>query len=427
MHFRIFSEIHIILTIKAVSGMIKLYTIKDEKEKEMQEILLAKYGEMALKGLNKNTFEDILFKNIRRRLKSTGKYYYNKSQSTIYIIPADENADIDEAMERLTKIFGIASVCKAVSAPKNFDDISVKACEYLENVLSFTKTFKVVAKRADKTFPMKSPEICRELGGILLQKFPNLKVDVNNPEITVTVEIRDEYAYIHAEKIAGAGGLPVGSSGKAMLLISGGIDSPVAGYMMAKRGIHISAVHFESPPYTSERARLKVEQLCEKLTPYCGNIAFFCVPFTEMQEAIKDNCPEEFFTIIMRRFMMRIAQRIAEKDDCLALITGESVGQVASQTLKAMACTDAVCRMPVFRPLAGMDKTEIVNISRKIDTFETSILPYEDCCTVFTPRHPKTKPNLEDIEKAENAFDFSELLEKAVENTEMVIIKPYQN
>lgn len=390
----------------------------------MQEILLAKYGEMALKGLNKNTFEDILLKNIRRRLKNTGKYTFSKHQSTIYVIPENDEADINEAMERLTKVFGIASVCKAVAAPKDFNAISQKAIEYLENTLSFAKTFKVTAKRADKTFPMKSPEICMELGGILLQKFTNLSVDVINPEITVTVEIRDEYAYIHAEKIAGAGGLPVGSSGKAMLLVSGGIDSPVAGYMMAKRGIRITAVHFVSPPYTSERARLKVEQLCQKLTPYCGTIAFLCVPFTEIQEAIKDNCPSEFFTIIMRRFMMKIAQKLAEKDECLALITGESVGQVASQTLKAMACTDAVCEMPVFRPLAGMDKTEIVNIARKIDTFETSILPYEDCCTVFTPKHPKTKPNLAEIEEAEAKFDFNEMVEKAVADTELVIIKP---
>ena len=246
---------------------------------------------------------------------------------------------------------------------------------------------------------------------------------MKNPEITVTVEIRDTNAYVHAVKIQGAGGLPVGSSGKAMLLVSGGIDSPVAGYMMAKRGIHISAVHFVSPPYTSERARIKVEQLCEKLTGYCGNIAFFCVPFTEIQEAIKDNCPEEYFTIIMRRLMMEIAQKLADKDDCLALITGESVGQVASQTLKAIACTDAVCRMPVFRPLIGMDKTEIVAISRKIDTFDISIQPYEDCCTVFTPKHPKTKPSVEEIENAQNAFDFSEMIKKAIEETEMKLIK----
>ncbi|MGN0607320.1 MAG: tRNA uracil 4-sulfurtransferase ThiI [Oscillospiraceae bacterium] len=389
----------------------------------MQEIILAKYGEMALKGLNKNTFEDILIKNIRRRLKGTGKYSFSKHQSTIYIIPENDEADITEAMDRLSKVFGIAALCKAVSAPKDFNAIAEKAAEYLEDTLSFAKTFKVTAKRADKTFPMKSPEICRELGGFLLSRFDNLEVNVINPEITVTVEIRDEHAYIHAENIKGAGGLPVGSSGKAMMLISGGIDSPVAAYMMAKRGIHISAVHFESPPYTSERARMKVEDLCRKLTPYCGTIAFFCVPFTEMQEAIKDNCPSEFFTIIMRRFMMRIAQKIAEKDECLALITGESVGQVASQTLKAMACTDAVCEMPVFRPLAGMDKTEIVEIARKIDTFETSILPYEDCCTVFTPKHPKTKPSIKEIEAAEAEFDFSEILKKAIENTSLTLIK----
>lgn len=268
---------------------------------------------------------------------------------------------------------------------------------------------------------MKSPEICRELGGILLSKFSHLKVDVNNPEITVTVEIRDTNAYIHAENIKGAGGLPVGTSGKAMLLLSGGIDSPVAGYMLAKRGVHISAVHYVSPPYTSERARLKVEQLCEKLTGYCGSIAFFCVPFTEIQEEIRNNCPEEFFTIIMRRLMMEIAQRICEKEECLALVTGESVGQVASQTMNAIACTDAVCKIPVFRPLIGMDKTEIVEIARKIDTFDISIQPFEDCCTVFTPRHPKVRPLLSDVENAQNNFDFSALIDKAVSETEMKI------
>ena len=260
-----------------------------------------------------------------------------------------------------------------------------------------------------------------ELGGRLLEKFPHLSVDVKNPEVTVTVEVRDENAFVHAENIKGAGGLPVGSSGKAMLLLSGGIDSPVAGYMMAKRGVHIAAIHYVSPPYTSDRAQLKVESLCQKLTDYCGGIAFYCVPFTELQEAIKDNCPEEYFTIIMRRLMMEIAQRIAAKDNCLALITGESVGQVASQTMAAIACTDAVCRIPVFRPCVGMDKTEIIEIARKIDTFDISIKPYEDCCTVFTPRHPKVRPQLGDIEKAQNSFDFEPLIQKAVENTEMKV------
>lgn len=387
----------------------------------MKEIILLKYGEIALKGLNKNSFESIMIKNIKYRLKKIGKFSVTKAQSTVYVEPDEEMNDLSEAVEVLKKIFGIASICRVCVCEKDFSDICKQSVEYLENVLPYARTFKVTAKRADKSFPMKSPEICNELGGVLLEKFPNLKVDVKNPEITVTVEIRDTNAYVHAENIKGAGGLPVGSSGNALLLLSGGIDSPVAGYMMAKRGIHISAIHYVSPPYTSERARLKVEQLCDKMTGYCGNIAFFCVPFTEIQEAIKNNCPEEYFTIIMRRIMMEIAQRIAGKDDCLALITGESVGQVASQTLSAIACTDAVCRMPVFRPLIGMDKTEIVEISRKIDTFDISTLPYEDCCTVFTPKHPKVRPNLADVETAQNQFDFEPLIQKAVEDTEMKV------
>ncbi len=385
----------------------------------MKEIILVKYGEMVLKGLNKKSFEDMLTKNIKRRLKNLGQFKITSAQSTTYITPVDEDIDLDEVVDRVRKIFGIASLCRACVCEKDFSDITEKSLEYLNEVLSNAKTFKVNAKRSDKAFPMKSPEICTELGGILLEKFPNLTVDVKNPEVTVTVEIRDTNAYVHAENLKGAGGLPVGSSGKAMLLLSGGIDSPVAGYMMAKRGVHIAAIHYISPPYTSERARMKVEQLCDKMTAYCGGIAFYCVPFTELQEAIKDNCPEEYFTVIMRRLMMEIAQRIAVNDNCLALITGESVGQVASQTMSAIACTDAVCRMPVFRPLVGMDKTEIIDIARKIDTFETSILPYEDCCTVFTPRHPKVRPNLADIEKAQSAFDFEPLIQKAIKNTEM--------
>ena len=385
----------------------------------MKELIMAYQGEMALKGLNKKTFEDMLIKNIKRRLKPLGHFQYTSAQSTTYITPLDEDIDLAEVSDRVGKIFGIAAYCRACVCEKDFEDICEKSYEYLDTVLSCAKTFKVNAKRADKAFPMKSPEICMELGGRLLEKFPHLTVDVKNPEVTVTVEIRDENAFVHAENIKGAGGLPVGSSGKAMLLLSGGIDSPVAGYMMAKRGIHITAIHYVSPPYTSDRAQLKVEQLCQKLTDYCGGIAFYCVPFTELQEAIKDHCPEEYFTIIMRRLMMEIAQRIAAKDNCLALITGESVGQVASQTMAAMVCTDAVCRIPVFRPCVGMDKTEIIEIARKIDTFDTSVLPYEDCCTVFTPRHPKVRPVLSDIEKAQNSFDFEPLIQKAVENTEM--------
>jgi len=385
----------------------------------MKELILVKYGEMALKGLNKKTFEDMLIKNIKRRLKPLGHFQYTSAQSTTYITPLDEDIDLAEVSDRVGKIFGIATYCRACVCEKNFEDICEKSYEYLDTVLSCAKTFKVNAKRADKAFPMKSPEICMELGGRLLEKFPHLTVDVKNPEVTVTVEIRDENAFVHAENIKGAGGLPVGSSGKAMLLLSGGIDIPVAGYMMAKRGIHIAAIHYVSPPYTSDRAQLKVEQLCQKLAAYCGGVAFYCVPFTEIQEAIKDNCPEEFFTIILRRLMMEIAQRIAEKDNCLALITGESVGQVASQTMAAMVCTDAVCRIPVFRPCVGMDKTEIIEIARKIDTFDISVQPYEDCCTVFTPRHPKVRPVLADVEKAQNSFDFEPLIQKAVEGTEL--------
>lgn len=387
----------------------------------MREIILIKYGEMALKGLNKRTFEDVLVKNIKRRIKTLGKTEIVRAQSTIRITPEDENYDIEEAVERLKKVFGIAALCRAAACEKDFEDIKRVSIGYLADTLKNASTFKVTAKRSDKRFPMKSPEICAQLGETLLSEFKHLKVDVNDPDVTVTVEIRDTNAYVHGENIKGAGGLPVGTSGHAMLLLSGGIDSPVAGYMLAKRGVHISAIHYVSPPYTSDRARLKVEELCEKLVNYCGSMAFFCVPFTEIQEAIRDNCPEEFFTVIMRRLMMEIAQRICKKEKCLALITGESVGQVASQTMNAIACTDAVCEMPVFRPLIGMDKTEIVEIARKIDTFDISVQPYEDCCTVFTPRHPKVRPLLSDIEAAQNCFDFLPLIEKAVEETELKV------
>ena len=280
------------------------------------------------------------------------------------------------------------------------------------------------AKRSDKTFPMNTPQICTELGGYLLEQFPGLTVDVHNPQVAVMVEIRDFAAYIHAGQIEGAGGMPVSTSGRAMLLVSGGIDSPVAGYMMAKRGMEVLAVHFVSPPYTSERAKLKVITLCEKMSAYCGRMQLFIVPFTKMQEAIRDNCPEELFTVIMRRMMMKIAEKLAQRSDCAALITGESLAQVASQTVQAIACTDVACQMPVLRPLIGMDKEEIIRIARKIDTFETSILPYEDCCTVFTPKHPRTRPKLAMVEEAEAAFDFAPMLEEAVEGAERLRIDP---
>lgn len=388
----------------------------------MQEIILAKYGEIALKGLNKNSFEDILIRNIKRRIKKLGSFTITKAQSTLSIIPDDESIDIDETVDVLSKVFGIAKLCRAITLEKDWDDIRTRGVEYLGDALLGASTFKVEAKRSDKKFPMGSPEIMREMGGAILSRYHHLSVDVHNPEVTVTVEIRDKNAFVHAAKIDGAGGMPVGTSGRALLLLSGGIDSPVAGYMMAKRGVEVSAVHFESPPYTSERARMKVESLAEIMSDYCGRINFHCVPFTKIQEELKNNCPEEFFTIIMRRLMMEIAQRICGKDGLAALITGESIGQVASQTMSAIQCTDAACRIPVFRPCIGMDKNEIIAISRKIGTFETSIEPYEDCCTVFTPKHPKTKPRLDEVEAAQNSYDFEPLIKEAFENTKTYVI-----
>ncbi len=390
----------------------------------MNEMLLLKYGEMALKGQNKKTFEDILVKNTKRRLKGLGKFDYSRAQSTLYIKPLEE-VDIELATERLSKVFGVAKICKAVICEKTYDKIVSTALPYLEDALLTAKTFKVEARRSDKSFPMKSPELQRELGADILSAYPYLSVDVHNPEVTVTVEIREEYAFVHAYKINGAGGIPVGTSGKAMLLLSGGIDSPVAGYMMAKRGVIIDAVHFEAPPYTSERAKLKVEKLAKLMSEYTGAINFHCVEFTKIQEIIKEKCPEELFTIIMRRIMMEIAERLAKKEEANCLVTGESIGQVASQTMYAMVCTDAACSIPVFRPLIGMDKTEIVETSRKIGTFETSIEPYEDCCTVFTPKHPKTRPQLKDVEAAQAAYDFEPLIQEAVNSTKAYIIKSY--
>lgn len=389
----------------------------------MSEIILIKEGEIAIKGLNKRSFEDAMVRNIRRRLSRLGKFEYDRSQSTVVIRPLDEDVDFDEVEDVVSKVFGIAAYCRALVAEKDFEVIAKSAVEYNREVLETARSFKVNAKRADKNFPMRSPEICAELGGRILDAFPHLVVDVNHPDVTITVEVRQTEAYIHSGNKKGAGGIPVGTSGQAMVLLSGGIDSPVAAYMMAKRGIRLSAIHYVSPPYTSDRARLKVERLCQKLTPWCGDIAFYCVPFTEIQEKLRDNCPEELFTIIMRRLMMEIAQRICEEKDIQALVTGESVGQVASQTIGAIVCTDAACRMPVFRPVIGMDKTEIIEIARKIDTFETSIEPYEDCCTVFTPKHPKTRPVLAEVEAAQNSYDFEPLIKWAVENTELKVFR----
>lgn len=388
----------------------------------MEKLILVKNGELALKGLNRSTFEDILIKNMRRRLRAVGEFEYKKSQSTIMVIPKNEDVDFDEAVDIISRIFGIAAFSVAGTAEKDIEKIKQSAAEFLEEDLANARTFKVCAKRSDKKFPFKSPEICREVGGYLLSRYPNLKVDVHNPEVTVTVEVRDTSVFIHGNQQKGAGGMPVGTSGKAALMLSGGIDSPVAGYMMSKRGLILDAIHFAAPPYTSKRAEMKVRKLASLVSRYSGKIKFMIVPFTEIQECIKDNCPEELFTVIMRRLMMKVALGLCEKDECKALITGESLGQVASQTLDAIRCTDAVSPLPVFRPLIGMDKLEIIDIARKIGTFETSLEPYEDCCTVFTPRHPMTRPTLEVIEKAESGYDFEPLIKKAIEETTIEII-----
>ena len=390
----------------------------------MKEIILVKNGELALKGLNRSSFEDILIKNMKRRLNDLGKFEFTKSQSTIMVDPIDDDIDLDDAVDVVSRVFGIAALSRACVCEKNFEDIKTTALNYLSEELEDAKTFKVEAKRSDKKFPMKSPEICRELGGFLLSKFHNLSVDVHNPDIIVTVEVRDKYAFVRGNNIKGAGGMPTGTSGRAGILISGGIDSPVAAYMMAKRGIELCAIHFASPPYTSELAEMKVMELLKKVARYSGVITTYVVPFTKIQEAIRDLCPEEYFTIIMRRIMMMISEKLAVHQNCYALITGESVGQVASQTMYALACTDCAVNMPVFRPCIGMDKEEIISISRKIDTFQTSIQPYEDCCTVFTPKHPKTKPHLDDVIKAEaNIENLEELMNEASQNVKKVIIK----
>ena len=381
----------------------------------MKEIILIKNGELALKGLNRGNFEDILIKNIRRRLRDLGKVEIKKAQSAIYIEPKEDGYDFEEALERISLIFGIAAFSRACVCEKNMDDILTKSVEYLRPTLEKVKTFKVEAKRSDKKFPLKSPEICRELGGVLLANYHHLKVDVHNPDVIINVEIRDFSAYARGGQLQGAGGLPVGTAGTASILISGGIDSPVAAWTMAKRGLRLNAIHFASPPYTSARAEMKVKTLLSKVARYSGSINLAIVPFTEIQDEIAKNCPEDYFTLIMRRMMMRISGKIA-------LITGESLGQVASQTLPALVTTDYVVSTPVLRPLIGMDKEEIITISRKIDAFETSILPYEDCCTVFTPKHPKTRPTLELCEQAEKGLKIDELIEKAIAETEYTFI-----
>ena len=389
----------------------------------MNEIFLMKLGEIVLKGANKRQFENKLRQNVRRRMKPYGNFDVYIMQSTVYVEPMDDQADVEGAWEACQSIFGVVSLCRCRPCEKNLDAIFEAIEAYLGDDLDCAKSFKVESKRSDKRFPMGSIAISQEIGGRLAEAHPHVEVDVHHPEYTVYVEVRDLAAYVHGPAIPGAGGLPTGVGGRTMCLLSGGIDSPVAAYMIAKRGVEIECVHFFSYPYTSQLAKDKVLELARLVTRYAGRMTVNIVSFTEIQEAIRDNCPEEFFTLIMRRFMMEISQRIAKDDGCGALITGENLGQVASQTMEAMQVTGAVVDIPVFMPLVGMDKEEIVTIARKIGTLETSILPYEDCCTVFTPKHPKTKPTLGQVLHAERNLNRQELIDKALASVEKITVK----
>ena len=392
----------------------------------MNEIILLKLGEMVLKGLNRRSFEDKLQANLHRRLRPFGQFRVYTRQSATSVEPIGEGCDVEGAYEALKHVFGIVGLSLARPCGKDKDAILACAKEFLDDQLRAARTFKVETKRADKTFPMTSIQLSQYVGGELHEAYDNLEVDVHHPELTVYVEVRDYAAYVHTQPQPGAGGLPVGINGRAVSLLSGGIDSPVASWMIAKRGVALDMVHFFSYPYTSELAKDKVLELARLMTRYCGKMTVNVVGFTEIQEAIRDNCPEEFFTLIMRRFMMMISERIARDHGCGCLVTGENLGQVASQTMEAMAVTGACVELPIFQPLIGMDKEEIVTIARKIGTMETSILPYEDCCTVFTPRHPKTKPTKAQVDHACRTLDFEGLIARALENTEMVRVRYHE-
>ncbi len=391
-----------------------------------QELFLLKMGEIVLKGLNRRRFEERLMGNLQRRLHPYGRFRAISRQSIVYVEPLEETCDLDGAWESMKQLFGIVGLSRAKSCEKNPDAFFQAACAYLDEDLKNAKSFKVESKRSDKTFPMTSIELSQYVGGLLSEAYPHLKVDVHNPELIVHLEVRDFAGYVHANPEPGAGGLPVGVGGRAVALLSGGIDSPVACYMMAKRGLALEMIHFFSYPYTSNEAKEKVLELASLLTGYCGRLTVNIVPFTGIQEELRRSCPEPYFTLAMRRFMMRISEMIADRVGAGALVTGESLGQVASQTMAAMAVTEDVVKKPVFRPLIGMDKEEIVKISRHIGTFDTSILPYEDCCTVFTPRHPRTQPKVSDFDDIETKYDFKGLCQQAFDNIERVQI-PFRN
>lgn len=388
------------------------------------EIFLLKMGEMVLKGLNRRTFEERLMGNARRRLQKHGKFRITSRQSITYIEPKEASCDMEGAFETLRTLFGVVGLSRAKACEKTPEAILETAKTYLRDDLMEAATFKVESKRSDKTFPMTSIQLSQYVGGELNEAFPHIQADMHHPDVVVHVEVRDFAAYVHANPTPGAGGLPVGVGGKAVSLLSGGIDSPVASWMMAKRGVALEMVHFFSYPYTSPEAKEKVLELARLLTPWTGRLVVHVVPFTQIQEELRRSCPEALFTLLMRRFMMRIAEKVAQRVGAEGLVTGESLGQVASQTMQAMAVTGRVCTLPVFRPVVGMDKEEIIRTARKIGTFETSILPYEDCCTVFTPRHPKTRPHLDEIEAAEAALDIDGLIQAAVEGIERVVLDP---
>ena len=389
----------------------------------MNDMILLKLGEIVLKGLNRKAFEQKLLGNVRRRLLGLGKFKVSCLQSTVYVEPESEDADLDAAFEALQDVFGIVKISRAAACEKDKDAIAELAKRYLAEDMRRAKSFKVESKRSDKSFPMTSIELSQYVGGELQEAFPDCTVDVHEPELTVHIEVRDAAAYVHAAPIDGAGGMPIGSNGTAVTLLSGGIDSPVSSYMIARRGVHLIPVHFFSFPYTSQQAKEKVIELGNILTRYCGRMTLEVVPFTHIQEEIRDKCPEEYFTLIMRRFMMRIAQGIAKDCKAAAIVTGENLGQVASQTMEAMASTQAVLDLPVLQPLIGMDKEEIVRMARKIGTFDTSILPYEDCCTVFTHRHPRTRPKLSEVEKAESVLDIETLVAEALQGRERIELR----
>ena len=392
----------------------------------MFQAFLIKYGEIGIKGKNRHLFEDALMKQIRHALKPVeGKFFVRKEQGRIFV-EAESAFDYDEVIVALQRVFGIVGICPMVqAADEGFDKLAKTVNDYLRKVYGDREmSFKVNARRAKKSYPRTSMEINADLGERILAAFPNMKVDVHKPDVMLDVEIRDQI-YIYSQIIPGPGGMPVGTNGKAMLLLSGGIDSPVAGYMIAKRGVKIDAVYFHAPPYTSERAKQKVVDLAHLVARYSGPINLHVVNFTDIQLYIYEACPHEELTIIMRRYMMRIAEHFAKETGCLGLITGESIGQVASQTMQSLAATDAVCTMPVFRPVIGFDKQEIVDIAEKIDTYETSIQPFEDCCTIFVAKHPVTKPNINIIRRSETHLEerIDELVQTAIETTETIWVE----